>query len=443
MAGTRYFPWSLSRAFLGLAGLGLVARLGFVLLARGNQLTFLSGGSDAPVYALLAGNLVRHRGFTYAGQPTAFRPPGYPLLLAGAIKLFGAHYITFVRLLQYLLGIATAALCADAALRVRGRRAAEAAFLVALFLPTLVFPTAQILTECLAAFFTALYLRFLVVQQQHSDIRSSVGLGLTAGIESLVHFNAAALAPFGGLVVLGSRNSRARIPRLLLVLGIPLLVVSPWLIRNAKVFHGHFVFSTETGAVAVQGVLTPEGRTQVGDVPKLLAAMSWWLPELETNSPVRLSLPSETELNRRALLLSWSLWKKEGWHAIPLLARKISDFWLSLDQLIDTRSFSLRQRAIRAVGVLVYWTVLALAVCGWLALRRRSPRIAYLFLAYAIFLTVLHFPFVMNTRLRIPLIDPLLVILAGAGWESIRARYLEDSLDGRLERSHELSVSVH
>ena len=62
--------------------------------------------------------------------------------------------------------------------------------------------------------------------------------------------------------------------------------------------------------------------------------------------------------------------------------------------------------------MLAYWVILALGIGGWFQLRARWPALAHLFLFYALLVTVLHLPFNMNTRLRIPLVDPLLVILA-------------------------------
>ncbi|HTZ75387.1 MAG TPA: hypothetical protein VMB47_15805, partial [Candidatus Aquilonibacter sp.] len=66
-------------------------------------------------------------------------------------------------------------------------------------------------------------------------------------------------------------------------------------------------------------------------------------------------------------------------------------------------------------GVLFYWALLALGIAGWLKLRALRPELAYIFLFYAIVVTILHIPFNMNTRLRMPFIDPWLAVLAGAG----------------------------
>ena len=417
----RHVPVVRSRIFLALGILGLALRVGFVLAADSRQPTFHSGGSDAPAYILLAENLLAHKGFTYAGQASAFRPPGYPLLLAGFITIFGSHYIAVVRWLQFALGLATVSICAAVSSRLSGKEATDAALLVGLFLPTLVFSTAQVLTECMSAFLTALFLLFLVIQREKGDLRSAGALGLTAGLGSLLRFNAAALPLVAAWTVVQTRPRKSLLWRGAAVLLLPVVIVLPWLVRNDLVF-GRWLYSTQGGPNAVQGVVNPECRTQPGDAEKLIGAMGWCVSQLETNDSSRLSLPSEVVLNQRALRVVPRLWKEQGWSAIPLLGRKAAQFWLSTDQLLDTKSFRLSERLTRAGGVLVYLVVLALALGGWFQLHARRPSMASVFLVYAVGLTVLHLPLVMNTRLRIPLMEPLLVILSGAGWVGLLGR---------------------
>jgi len=59
---------------------------------------------------------------------------------------------------------------------------------------------------------------------------------------------------------------------------------------------------------------------------------------------------------------------------------------------------------------------LALACSGWWKLKQTRPKVAALLLGYAALMTVLHIPFLMNTRIRSPLVDPLLAPLVGGGW---------------------------
>jgi 4-amino-4-deoxy-L-arabinose transferase-like glycosyltransferase len=407
-----------NRLYLLFVIVGVLIRLAFVLAANSQQPTFLSGGSDAPVYVLLAQNIVAGRGFSYAGQPSAFRPPGYPLLLAGSQLLFGSHYITAIRIFQFAIGLLTVFVCSRISSRIFGSQAQRATVILGLFLPTLVFSTAQLLTECISAFLTSLFLWLLVKQQEDGELRSASGLGVLAGLESLVRFNAAALPVFAVAAVVQSRKKAAILPRILSIVLLTMLVVSPWFIRNERIFHGEVLFSTHTGANLIQGVLTTQGRTQPGDTEKLKAAMGWGLQDLETNDSRRLGLPSEVELNRHAISIAPGFWMKKGWSAFPLLLHKVADFWLSSDQFLDTRSLPLTQRGVRFLGVLAYLVVLAFALGGIVQLHKARSRLASLFMFYAVGFTLLHLPFVMNTRLRIPLMEPLIIVLAGVGWSS-------------------------
>jgi len=398
-----------------LLGTGIFLRLAFVCLAGARELTFHSGGSDAPSYVLLAQNLLAHLGFAFAGFPSAVRPPGYPLLLAAAMSIFGTHYIFAVRILQFFFGLLTVFVCAAAARRLCGVPAGRASLLVGLFTPTLLFTTAQLLTECLATLLTVLFLHQLILQRENSDSRSAAALGWTAGLASMVRFNAAALPLFAATAIFTAPERKSARRRAALALGMPLLIVTPWLIRNELASHGAVLYSTQAGLNAVQGVLTSAGRTQPGDSELLVRNLGWEPHQIETNGPARAKLPSEAALDRAALRLVPALWAREGWHAAPLFAKKLADFWLSFDQLADTGSFPLHERLIRVAGVLSYWIVLAFAIAGWLALRQTNPPVAGLLLIYAAGFTLLHLPLVMSTRLRIPLLEPLLVILAGMG----------------------------
>ena len=310
-------------------------------------------------------------------------------------------------------------ICAKISSRLFNSSAERATIIFGLFLPTLLFSTDQLLTECLVAFLTALFLLFFVDQRQSASPGSAVGLGLVSGLEALIRFNAAALPLFAAWVVYKTRHRRSFLLRFAAVVLLPFAVIAPWLVRNAYAFPGRILYSTHGGANAVQGVVTTQGRTQTGDSERLLAAMGWTLRDLETNDPVRLSLPSEVELNRNAIRVLPRLWKEQGWNAVPLLLRKIADFWLSTDQILDTKSLPTRERVLRGTGVVIYLLILSLAVRGLYRLSQTRPEIAAIFLVYVVGYTLLHLPLVMNTRLRIPLVEPLIVVLAGAGWTSL------------------------
>jgi hypothetical protein len=205
---------------------------------------------------------------------------------------------------------------------------------------------------------------------------------------------------------------------------LPIFLLTPWLVRNMVAFHGGALFSTQGGLNALQGVLTPQGRTQPGDTQKLFHAVGWVMSDIETNNPSRLKLPSEDILNKQCLQVVPGIWKRLGWRAAPLLVRKLADFWLSTDQIFGTESFNSYERLFRTAGVVVYWCVLLFAVFGWIQLNKIHPRAARILLGYAAIYTALHLPLVMSTRIRFPLMDPLITALAGGGVLAFVVRYM-------------------
>src|SRR4051794_17752188 len=101
---------------VGLALLALVLRLAFVLAFGRTKLAF----NDTAFYHAVADSLAHGAGFEYFGHPTVHWPPGFPFVLAGVYRLFGAH-VTAGLVLNALLGALTVALVYAIALRAAGR----------------------------------------------------------------------------------------------------------------------------------------------------------------------------------------------------------------------------------------------------------------------------------------------------------------------------------
>jgi hypothetical protein len=405
-----------SYAFYSLAAVGVLARAIFVYIPGNAQQTPWSGGGDTPDYILLARNLIAHFGYSYGGQPSAYRPPMYPLILASFMKTFGNDYILAVRWLQFCEGLLVAFLCAAIARKVFGSQQAKLSFLVAMFLPTLVEMSAEVLTEATATVAVCIFLYFLVRYGIDGDWRSLVWMSAAIGLGSLVRSNLSFLGVVSVGCVLVKKSGGSRWRDVVLAVLIPCVVISPWVARNLKVFHGSVVFSTQAGFDALAGVLSPQGRAQTDEMARIHSAVG--LPMsggLETNDPIRSQLPSEPEIDRRCWKAAFRAWKQAGWGLIPITVKKVGYFWLSTDQLLWTGDFSPAQRAARAIGVLAYWLVLFFGLLGWFRLRAENPALAKFFLIFAVIVTLLHIPFNMNTRYRMTFMDPLLAILAGEG----------------------------
>jgi hypothetical protein len=401
--------------FVLLIAGGVAVRLALTLIAGNRMLTPWRVGGDSVFYVNLASNIANGWGYTYAHLPTAFRPPLYPLFLAGMMKVFGNYYALATRSIQFVAGLVTVWLCGATATKVLGAAAGRATLLLALYFPTLsVFPT-ELITECFASLLAAAFFWLVLANPQLSERRTAVYLGLIIGLATLLRFNMAILGPFAAWAMLRGSRVRRALPNLALLVLLAAAVVSPWIVRNAVVFRGKVLLSTQGGYNALQGVLTPQGRVQPGDLETLRRAGSWVVSDLETNGPERLSLPSEPQLDRRAWELTRGIWWQKNWRLLPVLADKLGYFWLSTDQLFSTHSFPLKIRLARAAGVVFYWGLLAMAVVGWVLLHGQQPATARFLLAYVVLVTLAHLPFIMTSRHRIPFAEPLLVFLGGAG----------------------------
>lgn len=412
-----------SYLFAGAVSAGLLLRVLVAALPGNAARTPWGGGGDTATYLLLAQNLIEGKGYAYAGMPTALRAPVYPLLLASFLKVFGVHALMAVRWLQFLEGLAVVFLCAFLARRLFGDAAGKFALLFGLFAPTLADMNGEILTEAPATLFAAIFLCLIAEYVLQPRWNVLFGLGCVAGLGALTRFNMAVLGVVVLCVVFLVRDGLPRWRSAMAAIIAPLIVISPWVIRNFTVFHGAALFSTHSGMDALQGVVVPQARALPGDAEKLRAEVGWVPPvDIETNDPSRLALAAEPVLNRECWAATKRVWRRMGWGLIPIEMKKLSYFWLSTDQLLWTGSFTLRDRIARSAGVFVYWAILGMALFGWFQLRARSAQVAQIFLLYVALVTAMHLPFNMNTRYRMPFIDPLLAVLAGIGAAALLAR---------------------
>lgn len=402
---------------------GILLRVILTLVAGNQVMTPWRVGGDAEFYVRLASTVAQGMGFTYAYQPTAFRPPLYPLFLAGMMGVFGTYYAVATRFFQCAVGLGTVWFCWRTAGRIFGENEGWSTLLMALYFPSLAIFSTELMTECFATFLTAAIF-WLVLNNPHiMDRRTALYLGLIVGVASVLRFNMAILGLVPAWVLIRSAGWGRALPNLGVLALVSGVIVSPWVVRNEIVFHGQVLFSTQGGYNALQGVLTPQGRAQVGDQETLRAAGAWLSSDLESNGPQRLRLSSEPELDRQAWNLARGIWRQKTWRLLPLMISKVGCFWFSTDQLFSTHSFPWKIRATRVVGVMLYWCLLALAVMGWVQLHPTSPDTARFLLGYAVLISLSHLPFIMTGRHRIPFFEPLLLILGGAGWTELWRRW--------------------
>ena len=207
---------------------------------------------DAWRYDFTARALADGLGYIHLnGEPTAFWPPGYPLLLGGAYALFGDS-IVVAQLLNALLGTATVGLVYLIGLRLFGRTPGLIAAALVAFWPSLIFYTAVTLSEVAFTFVALLAVLLLVIEAQSAregrSLRWLLAAGVVLGFASLIRGQALllplVLVPFW----LASGIDRRGVAHGIVALGLGMgLVVAPWTVRNAVQLHEPVLIATNAG----------------------------------------------------------------------------------------------------------------------------------------------------------------------------------------------------
>lgn len=235
----------LRRDILAVLLLACLVRAG-VLFAWHDRLQ-----QDPDAYRLFAATLIETG--TYAPgytpgtppEPSAHRPPLYPLLLALCLRS-PAGFVPSVAVLHWALGIATVALVLELARRTPKLSPALAGGFVA-FDPILLNQSALVMTETLAAWFAALALLLLTAVHRQPSVLRSIPAGAVLGLAALcrppflILFAAAGLT----LLLLIPAERRLRVGVTFFLAG--LLVLAPWMVRNQRQFGKPIATTTHGG----------------------------------------------------------------------------------------------------------------------------------------------------------------------------------------------------
>ncbi|MDT5122119.1 MAG: hypothetical protein QOC96_1601 [Acidobacteriota bacterium] len=293
---------------------------------------------DGRVYAQIATNLLEHHVFSHADKepypPSLIRLPGYPLFLAAIYSVFGHGNNTAVRLIQAVFDTATCALIALIAWNWvqderRRRIAAWAAFALAALCPFTAIYVATILTETLTLFFMAAMTLAATYAFKAQTRKRTIIWWLVAGLLSgacvLLRPDSGLFAAAIGLTLVISglfrrtaetenearRRFKSRLARTTLYGALFsaafVLVLVPWTIRNARVFH---LFQPLAPAHAeMPGEFVQRGyfmwvRTWIDD-PRYIEPMLWNLDDkpISINDVPDFAFDSADERTRVAALL--------------------------------------------------------------------------------------------------------------------------------------------
>jgi hypothetical protein len=348
-----------------------------------------------------AGRDERSCGRSFEGEnpPTAFRPPGWPAVLAAVYAVDEDGRWATARVLQALIGTATVALLGLLGFALLGRAGGIAATALAAVDTTLLAVTGSLLSEPLFVLLIAAA-TLLAVRR-----RWLFAAGLLLGAATLVRSNGFVLIPVLALVQPERKLRAAGV----IALGTA-LAVAPWTVRNAVQMDALVPVASYVGT-GVSGTFNDVARHRE-DFPG-----AWVSPRrvfLDVHESGMTELEKQRELRRRAVEYA----KAHPFYALEAGARNALRI-LSLADLSWHRGNAEALSLPRWVGPFAaagFWVLLLLAGLG--AARRRAPLVLLLgpalFLATAVLLGG-------EMRYRAPLI-PFLLPFAAAWLSGIASR---------------------
>ena len=367
-------------AFLAAGALGL---------AGGDQLRY----PDERDYHWLAKSLLSGNGYADAeGRPTAYRPPGWPLILSGIYSLWDRPLAA--KLFNAVAHAGAAWLLAIMVARIspRGRVLAPLLFLL---YPLSLHVASTLYPQTVGAFLLLAIL--LLLDSRRRVAAAAVAAGLLFGLLVLAIPAFLLVVPLilAGMWISDRRRPARLAGRSALFLLCAALVVAPWTLRNARVFGEFIPVSTNSGKNFLLGnseKTRPNSGVNVG--------LKHYRDEVRgLNEP-------ETDARLRQLAIEWI--RNHPGAAAKLYVLKTLNYFNFRNELFVKSEQNRRNEIIMFVS---YYPLLALALLRLGLVRRYRPSAAEvkLYLLYfgnafasAVFFTRLRF--------RVPF-DPILIAI--------------------------------
>jgi len=394
---------------LFLAALAL--RLGLALSLPAHQLV----GDES--YWYYARNLADGQGFQMSNpygagldipKVYAFRPPLFPFLWGIARPVIGNAYWP-IRCTFALLGALTCVLAYLAAREMFRRRSVSLlGGLLCAFYPPLVWHSVNLMTEPLFIFFSTLCIFALFRARSALSWRWAVAAGLAAGLGILTRSVLVGFLPFMALWLWWCAGRRRRAVALAAAFcTTALLVMLPWVIRNAIVLKAFVPTTTDVG----HGSYVANNEHSLGD-PR-----GFWIPDdwsFVKKSPEE--QPGEVEVSRRLTRMAREfLWTHPG-TAARLMARRFVALWRFYPhgEFVANEETPRRTVMIYALSYIPLFPFMLLGL--WLARKRAGEALPDVALVYlVIFLTTaVHVAVLAMVRYREPLM-PFLLPFAALG----------------------------
>jgi 4-amino-4-deoxy-L-arabinose transferase-like glycosyltransferase len=359
-------------------------------------------------------------------RPTAYWPVGYPALLGLLFAVWGPSLLAakLANVFLYLGALMLAYLLArrlfhsEAAGRITG-------LMLALY-PNHIAYGALLTSESLFLFLLLLAVTALVLPRP--GVRSAVAAGLAFGLASLVKPQVVLLP---GVLLAARAITQPRFKRLarhagyaaLLYLAL-LLTLTPWTIRNYRVF-GAFVFVSNNGGINLLVGNNPYASGGYGHDRQMAAMLS--------------DVPEEHARDSQARDLAVSYGLEHPWQTLALWPRKL---WYLYRK--DVEGISWNERGLRGAGSVMlvwkgvaqsYYVIVLSAFFVSIGLLRRHQRLPALGLVIVLYFTGVYLVTFADTRFHFPAMPWLVMYPAAA--VAIRAEHTKTAASLRTSNSGE------
>ena len=363
---------------------------------------------DGLEYDSFAASLQREQAYLNQwGNPSAYRPPGYPVLL-----LLAGRNSTSVRVVQSILGAVTALLVYLAAEKLTGRKGALLAAALTALYPLYIYAAVTYYPAVLLTFFLSALFLLITRGRRQNSAGKILSAGVIAGLMTLTKGSFLPVVIIAGVWLAaekrpGSSSGDGVSPRLrhAVIFIIPVLIFAGlWGFRNYRALGSFRPLSTNSGynfwLGSYPGVKADTGNRKLPG-------------QREEELSIRRSHHGEVALDRAFFRKGLEHVREDPGRFAALSLSKALNFWRFYPSPV-TRELKWWEKAASAAS---YGAVLIFGICFMLVRLRTTPEARLILLIFIVY-TAAHAIFISKVRLRLPL-DSLLIVCAAGGIREI------------------------
>ena len=334
------------------------------------------------------------------GKP--YRPPLYPLLLAGVYQLHG-HVPTAARLWQALLGTATCALLYACGRRLGGPGVGLVAAALAALYPLFIFFSGVLMSETLLVLLTTAVLWAALRWAAAPTPKGAAAIGLLLGLAALCKAVVLAWLPLlvWGIGRHGRQSGHSGTLHAVLTAAAALLVIAPWTWRNAVLEDRFIPISSNAGI-----------NLFIGHEPNATGLYRAGTDYRNMFAEFTRAAAHPVDKDRLGVRLVLQGCLAEPWRCLGLALRKTVHFWSPL----AAGESPLRN----AIALLSCGPVLILGLWGMGRLQERPA--LWLIASLGLGMTAVHALFFAHIRFRLPLDAALMLPAAQVLVDAWKAR---------------------